>query len=508
MRRFLLMLTVVILAATCIPLSAPATGSAAKEKAEYAWILVDVLDFENAEKWEASDAHVAYAYSYSYSRASYSASVTYEGDDPYGEGLKGTLGLNAVFTGIPTVIYPDKPVSIKLSFTTTKNDVVKLVLAGSASANFDKWDMSPGAGSGSARALTNEDGIYHFTISAVNGPSSYSETLTATLSAGREGNRIALRTIFFLGATMGTNYVYEWREVGSTVPYSETTTTTKWTTSIEYRPPPSSGLIEGLCIIGDLYGEVNVRSNDEDDDAYIFAWSGMNLYHNDRVRTLPRSGCIISFDDMSTYVMEEDSTIVLDIPRKNVSKIALIAGDVWVNIQRVMQDGALEIEMSQAIAGARGTTFICQENNGVSTVKVFEGTVEVTAKATGESVMVGGGEMLSTDSAGQGTLEAFDIDAELAGRTEYVRKATAAAIKKANRKGILPFIIAAAAVILLAAGGAAIVSIFRQNKRKAMFVPPYASPAQPSKQPRFCPNCGALLGESGEFCGKCGNRIS
>ena len=93
---------------------------------EYAWVLVDILDFENAGKWADADAHVAYAYSYGYSRGSYSASVTYEGDDPYGQGLAGTLGLQAVFTGVPDIIYPDKPVSLNLSFTTTKNDVAGL----------------------------------------------------------------------------------------------------------------------------------------------------------------------------------------------------------------------------------------------------------------------------------------------------------------------------------------------------------------------------------------------
>lgn len=180
---------------------------------EYAWVLVDILDFENAGKWADADAHVAYAYSYGYSRGSYSASVTYEGDDPYGQGLAGTLGLQAVFTGVPDIIYPDKPVSLNLSFTTTKNDVVKLAFSGSASANFDKWDMNPGAGSSGARPFINKDEEYNFAINAGSGSSSYSETLTATLGSGGEGSRIALRTIFYLGVPMGTNYVYEYRQV-------------------------------------------------------------------------------------------------------------------------------------------------------------------------------------------------------------------------------------------------------------------------------------------------------
>lgn len=126
-----------------------------------------------------------------------------------------------------------------------------------------------------------------------------------------------------------------------------------------------------ICKIGDLYGEVDVRQNDEDDDAYIFAWSGMELYHNDRVKTLTRSGCIISFADMTTFVMKEDTTIVLDIANEKVSKLGLLGGIVWTNFKNLVEDGSLEIEMSQAVAGIKGTTFICEEIDGVSTVKVF-----------------------------------------------------------------------------------------------------------------------------------------
>lgn len=183
---------------------------------EYAWVLTEVIDHENADKWAAANAHSSYTYSHSYSRGSYSASVTYEGDDPYKQGHKGALGLQAVFTGIPEIIYPDKPVSLNFSFTTTENSVVKLSFSGAASADFDQWDVGPGGATGRARWFANADGKDSFVLDVNGNPSSYSETLTATLGTGSEGSRIALRTKFALqGATMGTNYVYEWKQVGS-----------------------------------------------------------------------------------------------------------------------------------------------------------------------------------------------------------------------------------------------------------------------------------------------------
>ncbi len=176
----------------------------------YAWVLDETLDFENADKWATADVHPSYKYSYGYSRGSYSASTTYEGDD---KDRSGTLGLKAVFTGMPEIIYPDKPVSLNLSFTTTTNSVVRLSFSGTASADFDQWDVGAGAVTRGAQYFANADGKETFTIDVNGNPSSYSEKLTATLGSGREGSRTALRTRFSFGVAMGTNYVYEWKQL-------------------------------------------------------------------------------------------------------------------------------------------------------------------------------------------------------------------------------------------------------------------------------------------------------
>lgn len=293
----------------------------------------------------------------------------------------------------------------------------------------------------------------------------------------------------------------------TTEPSSNETPEDYWT------PPIPVEHSVAICRIGDLYGEVNVRQNDEDDDAYIFAWIGMELHHNDRVKTLTRSGCIISFADMTTYVMKEDTTIVLDIANEKVSKLGLLGGTIWTNFKNLVKDGSMEVEMSQAIAGARGTTFICEEKDGVSTVKVFEGTVEVTAKATGKSVMVSSGEMLSTDSAGKGTLTMFDTEAELAGWDSHAQQVTAEAMEKAaltqNDGAKFPILLVIVVALLLIAGIALIVFVNSRKKRKTAVTPTYAAPVQGYGQQaaKFCPNCGSPLGGSSVFCGKCGQRL-
>ena len=262
---------------------------------------------------------------------------------------------------------------------------------------------------------------------------------------------------------------------------------------------------------GDLTGETWVlRAWDEDIDQAIFADYDTPLYHGDLIITRRMSGAILSFSDMSSFVVSEDSCIRLDIKENELSAIGILAGTVWTNLKKLAKDGDLSYEMGQAVAGIKGTTFICDEKDGVSIVKVFEGTVEVTANTTGKSVMISGGEMLSTDSAGKGTLAVFDMEAELAGWEPYVQQVTAGAMEEADRQsGGFPVTIVVVAAILLAAGTVVIVLITKQNKRKAMVAPPYAAlvQAEQGRSPKSCPNCGNPLGENSKFCGKCGERL-
>ncbi|MDY0267271.1 MAG: FecR family protein, partial [Methanimicrococcus sp.] len=405
------------------------TANTAPAEDEYAWVLVEILDFENAEGWETADSHESSSYSHSYSRGNYIASVTYEGKDYDGRGLAGTLASQAVFSGMPDVIYPDKPVTLKLSFFKTKDDTVKIAFGSVAMADFDRWDTTGITSMNRAFVNANGENAFRIISSDPNRPSSYNETLTASLGTGSEGDRMALRTKFTLqGVPMSTHYVYEWKRADSApaeIKPVEKKPKKYWKEPVYKRPPPHPEIFQLKCVLGDVHGDVNVRQDDEDDDAYIFAWGGMELYHNDRVKTLRRSGAIISFGDMSTYVMKEDTTIVLDLEIKERSKLYLVTGRMWTNLTRMVEGLPAEVELSQAIAGARGTTFICEEIDGISTVKVFEGTVEVTSKVTGDSVMVGGGEMYRIDGSGQGTLTTFDTKAELADWDEKVQKITA-----------------------------------------------------------------------------------
>jgi hypothetical protein len=146
--------------------------------------------------------------------------VTFErgpGCEKYSSSYEGTLGLQAVFTGIPEIIYPNEPVSLKLSFKITKNTVKGFWMDGWADVDFDQWDVGPDGGDDliiTHPSFANADGHSRFGLSRDDNLSSYSETLTGTMGAGKEGSRLRLKLFFdTYSANMETVFIYEWKQV-------------------------------------------------------------------------------------------------------------------------------------------------------------------------------------------------------------------------------------------------------------------------------------------------------
>jgi len=172
----------------------------------------------------------------------------------------------------------------------------------------------------------------------------------------------------------------------------------------------------GISIVkfGDLHGEVNVRPNSEDDDAYIFAELDTPLHHDDRIKTLTRSGAILSFADMTTFVLKEDTTIVLDIANEKTSKVGLLAGNIWVNLKKMAADGSLEVEMGQAVAGLKGTNITCSSSidGSENRIQVLRGIARVLIKESRETIEVKEGEELIVKKGAKPEKIEIDVAAE------------------------------------------------------------------------------------------------
>ncbi len=170
-----------------------------------------------------------------------------------------------------------------------------------------------------------------------------------------------------------------------------------------------------------LTGEVETRH--ENDPKWTFAKLGTVLYVLDHVKTGEDSQAIIGFADLSTFLVRPETEIVVTSPPKKNSKLKLVAGNIWVNVKKMVREGTMEVEMSQAIAGTRGTRFILSETGSESKIEVTEGRVAFRSKADGAEAMVSAGESIVATAAGLGAKTIFDAtarDAELRVVTEAV----------------------------------------------------------------------------------------
>ena len=174
-----------------------------------------------------------------------------------------------------------------------------------------------------------------------------------------------------------------------------------------------------------ISGEVGVRPH-SDETAWKPAKLSTILEVDNHVITGEDSSCILSFSDMTTFTMRPESEIILNTPAEKDSKLKLLAGKIWVNVKKMIKDGSMDIEMNEAVAGIKGTILVCEETGGSSTVKVIDGTVSFTSKATGEVATINAGEKATATSSGLSQPQPFEIEAENADWEKYTPASGAA----------------------------------------------------------------------------------
>lgn len=175
-----------------------------------------------------------------------------------------------------------------------------------------------------------------------------------------------------------------------------------------------------------ISGEVGVRPH-SDDTAWKPAKMSMILEVDNHIKTGEDSSCILSFADMTTYVMPPETEIILNTPAEKDSKLKLLMGKIWTNVKKMIKDGSMEIEMNEAVCGIKdkdsqyyGPKLICEQNPASSTVKVTDGTASVISKATGDTASLNAGEMITATSLGLSAPEEFDVTAEEAEWESYL----------------------------------------------------------------------------------------
>ncbi len=188
----------------------------------------------------------------------------------------------------------------------------------------------------------------------------------------------------------------------------------------EPKAPDTSKLEDSGCVFSDLAGQVEVCNPigyDEngkeiyDEEDWHFAKIDEKLYAGTKIKTGLDSGVILSFADMSTFIVKPSTTVILSSPTSKESKLKLAMGNIWVNVKKMVKDGTMDVEMSQAVAGIKGTTLILEETGNSSTVKVIEGKVDFKTKA-GNTAEITAANMATSDTNGTIQRGTFDINQE------------------------------------------------------------------------------------------------
>jgi hypothetical protein len=176
-------------------------------------------------------------------------------------------------------------------------------------------------------------------------------------------------------------------------------------------PKTGSDLQDSGARFSSLSGQVEVRP-DNDPNAWDFAKMNTVLHVDDHVKTSEDSTAIIGFGDLSTFLLKPESEIVISTPPSHDSKIGLVAGHIWVNIKKMMKDGTMEVDMEQAAGGVKGTVFVAESDGKSSTFRGIIHDVAVTNKATGQTVTVGPGQMVTATANGMGPITTYNVTAE------------------------------------------------------------------------------------------------
>jgi len=286
--------------------------------------------------------------------------------------------------------------------------------------------------------------------------------------------------------------------------------------------PSKSALRDSGVRFSDLAGEVEIciptgyDANGEpvyNEEAWDSAELENVLPVGTLIKTHRNSSGILAFADMTTYIMKPGTTIRLPSPAEKDSQFQLLVGGLWVNAKKILKGEDL-YEGQLVVASIKGTTFVLEEDGETSTLKVIEGTVELKLKATGKSVMVESGKMVSATKDGLGDVKTFDTVAEMADWKQY-----GAALPQ---EGFPLWAILAIGGVVIFAVVIVIVAVSSRRKKRLAAVarpsvpaqgtyPPSAppSPAQSAFPPApgfFCIQCGAPLESGVEFCAKCGRK--
>ena len=107
--------------------------------------------------------------------------------------------------------------------------------------------------------------------------------------------------------------------------------------------------VDSKIRFNDFYGEVKIRCSFEEFDSFEFVDLDTEIYEDDLIKTEEESGAILGLEDMSTYIIYPETSLVIHTEEANISKWEMIIGTMLTNIKKMSEGKSLEVEMSQCV---------------------------------------------------------------------------------------------------------------------------------------------------------------
>ncbi len=372
------------------------------------------VDFNGSEDVIRQSRSTLYDAQVSYAPAEYSITKTYTGE--YAPGIENspekgeTATAFAEFENIPDIIDPGVPVKLTVELGFSNRQIINYkggAVETSAQAFFCEPDAGPNSSNGGHPDFRILSGDSRFISGSENNFATIKKNLSAQIGTGKKGDKIGLCTRqSFGGITVATTYVYEWKK-----PKARSLRESKSTERYEVPKDENGDYIDSGVRVSDVGGDVQVRHGD-DPIGWEYLSPGDVIYAGDVIYTDDDSEVILSLSDMTTFEMGPNSNIWMNTEDEKENKFIRFGGKVLANVKKMVETESMSVEMSQAVAGIKGTIFVAESDDTTSILRVLEGEVELTGKNGGVKLL-GAGQAVVVRNGTLGEIEEFSIDEEL-----------------------------------------------------------------------------------------------
>ena len=242
-------------------------------------------------------------------------------------------------------------------------------------------------------------------------------------------------------------------------------------------PTPTAIVNPDAILISRINREVEYYRSGHPDE-WQFARIDTELYPGDHLKTGEDSSAGIVYGDLRSIDIGPESEVEILPPPTQITLSSYLRVKFVVTLNKGADIGVIGVETPNLAIGIRGTVFVVESNDISSTVKGIVDYVNATSTFTGESTIIGPGQMATATSNGLGSIATFDVAAEEAKWDGF------SGGEPSNWfSDNMMFVVASAIVVVTVILVVVLLGVSRSRKRSKYSVPDDSSPYPPPPPP-------------------------